>query len=187
VPVPEEGSVVGVVGVQFDDTLNVRSGPGVAFDVIMALEPTQSGIAGTGEGWQLPSGSVWWKIEADGGVGWANQQYLSRLGQVDDVTSVVVEQLGEIPIAETMLDLGLVVANAYVDPDVGSEVVVSVAPSVGDLGEVTYDVTGFGDDSVGGVRLHVFGQLNDSGDGFSLMAVEATTLCQRGVSDGICV
>jgi len=23
------------------------------------------GIAGTGEGWQSPSGSVWWKVEAE--------------------------------------------------------------------------------------------------------------------------
>jgi hypothetical protein len=187
VPVPGEGAILGVVGVWHDDMLNIRSGPDVTFDVIANLEPNQTGIAGTGEGWQLPSGSVWWRIEADGVDGWADQQFLSRLGGVDDLTSFVVGELGEIPVAETMLDLGLIVANTFADVDSGSHVVVSVAPTVGDLGEVTYDVTGLGDDSVGGYRLTIFGQPTDSGGDFSLMAVEATTVCQRAVSDGLCV
>ena len=42
-------------------------------------------------------------------------------------------------------------------------------------------------DSEGGIRLHIFGQPTDSGEGFSLMAVEATRMCQRGVSEGRCV
>jgi hypothetical protein len=187
VPVPNEGPNLGVVGVRHDDTLNVRSGPDVTFDVIATLEPNQTGIEGTGEGWQLPTGSVWWRIEADGAVGWAIQQFLSRLGGVDDLTSLVVGELGETPVAETMSDLGLIVANTFAYVDGGSDVVVSVAPTVGDLGEVTYDVIGLGDDSVGGYRLHIFGQPTDSGGGFSLMAVEATAMCQRGVSGGLCV
>ena len=187
VPVPSEGAILGVVGVRHDDMLNVRSGPGVTFAVIATLEPTQMGIAGTGEGWQLPSGSAWWKVEADGVAGWANQQFLSRLGDADDLTSFVVTRLGGIPVAETMLDLGLIVANTFADVDSGSNVLVSVAPTVVDLGEVTYDVVGLGDDSVGGYRLHIFGQPTDSGGGFSLMAVEATTMCQRAVSSGLCV
>ncbi len=184
---PGEGAILGVVGVRHDDMLNIRSGPDVTFDVIATLEPNQTGIAGTGEGWQLPSGSVWWRIEADGVDGWANQQFLSRLGGADDLTSFVVGELGEIPVAETMLDLGLIVANTFADADSGSHVVVSVAPTVGDLGEVTYDVTGLGDDSSGGYRLAIFGQPSGSGGGFSLMAVKATTMCQRGVWGGLCV
>jgi hypothetical protein len=187
VPVPNEGPILGVVGVRHDDTLNVRSGHDVTFDVIATLEPNQTGIVGTGEGWQVPTGSVWWRIEVDGVVGWANQRFLSRLGGVDDLTSFVVGELGEIPVAMTMLGLGLIVADTFADVDSGSDVVVSVAPTVGDLGEVTYDVIGLGDDSVGGYRLHIFGQPTDSGGGFSLMAVEATAMCQRGVSGGLCV
>ena len=53
---------------------------------------------------------------------------------------------------------------------------------VGDLGEVTYDVIGFPDDSVTGVRLHVFGE--PSGNGFVLRTVESTTLCARGATGG---
>ncbi len=187
VPVPAEGAIVGVVGVRHDDVLNVRSGPGIDFPVVATLGPTRSGITGTGNGWQLPSGAVWWEIDAGGVVGWANQRYLSRLDGVDDMTSFVVDRLGEIPAAETMLDLGLLVANALADADVGSDVVMSVAPSVGDLGEVTYDVVGLGDDSLAGWRLHVFGEPTGGGEGFSLKSVEATVFCQRGISDGRCV
>ena len=112
VPLPAEGAVLGVVGVQFDDTLNVRSGPGISFDVAVELEATTTGISGTGNGWRLPSGSLWWEIDTAQGTGWANSRFLSRLDGVDDLTSLVVSGLGEIPAAETMLDLGLVVANA---------------------------------------------------------------------------
>jgi hypothetical protein len=187
VPIPEEGAVIGVIGVAHDDTLNVRSGPGISFDIVAELDPTLTGISGTGGGWQLPSGSVWWEIEVGGGVtGWANQRFLSRLGGVDDLTSLVVERLGEIPAAETMLDLGLAVGDAFLFSEGGS-IVMTVAPTVGDLGEVTFDVVGIGDDSVGGYRLHIFGQPSEGGEGFSLKSVEATVFCQRGLSGEICV
>lgn len=62
----------------------------------------------------------------------------------------------------------------------------SVAPTMGDLGEVTYDVIGLGDDATLGYRLHVFGQAVS--DGISLHSVERTALCTRGVTtDGLCV
>jgi len=185
VPVPDEGAIIGVIGVRYDDTLNVRTGPGIDFDVIAELDPTLMGITGTGAGWQLPSGSVWWEIEIDGVTGWANQRFLSRIGDVDDVTALIVERLGQIPTAATMLDLANTVGNEFVFEEDGT-LVVTVAPTEGDLGEVTVDVVGVGDDSVGGQRLHIFGQPNE-GAGFSLMTVEATIFCQRGVSGGVCV
>lgn len=187
VPVADEGPIIGVVGVASDDTLNVRAGPGVEFEVVATLEATQTGIAGTGRGWLPPGSSPWWEIEADGVVGWANQRFLSRLGGTTDVTSMVVSQLGQTPLAETMLDLGLTVADVFADRDVSSDIVVVAPPTVGDLGEITIDVVGLGDDSVGGYRLHVFGQPTESGEAFSLMAVESTALCRRGVSEELCV
>lgn len=185
VPEPEEGTIIGVVGVRHDDTLKLRSGPAVSFDVLATLDPTFDRITGTGEGWQLPSGEVWWKIDA-GVQGWANQRFMSRLSDVDDVTSIIVDRLGEIPAAETMLDLGLMAVDAFAGFAVPT-IVVSVAPTVDDLGEITLDAVGIGDDSEGGFRLHVFGQPTDGGEGFSLMSVEAMRFCQRGVVEGQCV
>ncbi len=64
----------------------------------------------------------------------------------------------------------------------------SVGPTVGDLGEVTYDLGGLGDDSVWGWRLHVFGAPDEDGKGFSLKSVEGTIFCLRAVDEeGRCV
>lgn len=56
----------------------------------------------------------------------------------------------------------------------------SVAPSVGDLAEVTYDVVGIPDDAGLGYRLHVFARPDDIGDGFTMSTLEVTDLCRRG-------
>ena len=78
-------------------------------------------------------------------------------------------------------------ADVYANRDVDSDIVVVVPLAVGDLGEITIDVIGLADDSLGGLRLHVFGQPAETGEAFSLAAVESTTLCMRGVSDELCV
>jgi hypothetical protein len=181
VPVPEEGPVIGVVGVSFDDVLNLRSGPGTQFDVVAELDPTTGGLAGTGAGWQLPGGDVWWEIERDGVVvGWANQRHLARLGDTTDQTASVVDYLGGIPEAGSLEELAGIVAGAR-----GGGAVVVVAPTEGDLGEITVDLVGFADDSVKGERLHVFAAR--TGDAWVLKSVEQIVFCQRGVYDGICV
>ena len=93
------------------------------------------------------------------------------------------------PSSDDLLELGRTVAEALASVDPPSKITVTVEPAVGDLGEVTYDVIGLGDDSVHGYRLHVFAQPSETDDTFSLMSVERTYLCGRGVSDGgeLCV
>lgn len=186
--VPEEGAVLAVIGVEFDDVLNVRAGPGTDQEIVATLAPTADDVISGGEGRILPS-SIWYLVTtADGVTGWASSSFLGQLGAVDDVTSQVVASLGEIPVAETMLELGLIVAEELASEDPPSKITVTVAPTVGDLGEVTYDVVGLGDDAVRGVRLHVFGQEDESGEAFSLKAVEQTVICGRAVTDdGLCV
>lgn len=70
------------------------------------------------------------------------------------------------------------------DEEPESDIVQVTEVSEGDLTEVTYDVIGLGDDSILGFRLHIFAE--ESGAGFTLRTVEATVLCGRGVSDGLC-
>ena len=82
---------------------------------------------------------------------------------------MVIDQFGEVPGAETMLDLGFIVAESFAR-GAFAEIVLVVAPTVGDLGEITYDVIGFGDDPRGG-RVHVFG--DPIVEAFTLNAVEA--------------
>jgi hypothetical protein len=184
---PRAGDEVAVVGVAHDDVLNVRAAPGTDSDVIAELAPTATGLIGTGRARSLPE-SIWFEVEVEGVTGWVSSAFIGYLGLTDDATAEVIETLGETPGAETMLDLGLIVAEAMGSDEPPSRIVMSVAPSVGDLGEVTYDVVGFGDDALGGVRLHVFGDPAEGGESFVLSNVERTFICSRGVTDdGFCL
>lgn len=184
---PLAGDVLGVVGVRHDDVLNVRSGPGVGYAILTGLDPLEGDVVAKGNTWYIP-GAFWIEVEAGGVEGWVNLRYVAYLGDTDDITSRVIADLGETPEAETMLDLGLIVAEAVAFEGEGAiDPVVSVAPSVGDLGEVTYDVFSSADDSIGGYRVHVFGTPSESGEGFILESVEATVFCSRGVGGGVCI
>jgi hypothetical protein len=184
---PLAGDVLGVVGVRHDDVLNVRSGPGVGYSILTGLDPLEDDVVAKGDTWYIP-GAFWIEVEAGGVEGWVNLRYVAYLGDTDDMTSRLIADLGERPEAETMLDLGMIVAEAVAFEGEGArDPVVSVAPSVGDLGEVTIDVLGSADDSIGGYRLHVFGMPSESGEGFVLGSVEATVFCSRGVSGGVCI
>ena len=179
--------VVAVVGVQFGDVLNVREGPGTGYEIVTTLAPQADDVIATGRHRLLDS-SIWNEVAANGVVGWVNSQFLGYLGGVDDLTAIVVDSLGGIPEAETMVELGDIVAESFRKDEGGFRYKISGAPSVGDLGEITVDVLGLADDALLGYRLHIFGQPTAGGEGFSLMSVEATSICGRGVTDdGICV
>ena len=63
-----------VVNVEHWDVLNVRSGPGVQYQIIAMLKP--------GEGCIVPSGEYsgnWMRIDAHGKTGWVNSYYLARI------------------------------------------------------------------------------------------------------------
>lgn len=179
-----EGDVLMVVGVSHDDVLNVRAGPGIAYEIVATIDPEGTATA-TGEARDIGR-SIWYRIGVGGTTGWVNASFLAFGGATDDVTAAVVENLGEYPTAATLEELGRIVAGTHATTDPESSVVLSVAPSVGDLGEVAYDVIGLGDDSIYGYRLRVFA--DPVGDGFALHTVERTDLCGRGVDlAGVCV
>jgi hypothetical protein len=186
---PAEGSVLGVVGVAHDDVLNVRAGPSVGQDIVTTLDPTAADVVATGRSWWKPR-SIWFEVTVAGTTGWVNSRFLGYFSFTDDATAEVVRELGGVtPRAETMLDLGRIVAEAFIfeTEEATPRVTVVVAPTVDELGEVTYDLIGFLDDSIAGFRLRVLGA--PDGDGFSLVRVERTFLCwsDRGLSpDGLC-
>lgn len=184
---PAAGDEVAVVGVAHDDVLNLRAAPGTDSEVLAELAPTATGLIATGRARSLPE-SIWFEVAVEDVTGWVSSAFVGYLGLTDDATAELIEALGETPEAETMLDLGLIVAEAMSSDEPPSRIVMSVAPVVGDLGEVTYDVVGFGDDALGGVRLHIFGDPAEGGEGFVLSNVERTYICSRGVTDdGFCL
>jgi hypothetical protein len=180
---PVEGDVLMVIGVGHDDVLNLRALPGVEYDIVGKLAPDYMNMIARGVTRQVPD-ALWVAVTADGTDGWVNMRYIGYEGPTDDLTHVVVEQIGY-PTADTMTELGLVVAAVFASEDPESEIVVVVAETVGDLGEVTYDIIGLGDDAVRGLRAHVFGEPGSVG--FSLKSAEVTTICARGITpDGVC-
>ena len=174
-----------VVGVAFDDVLNLRELPGVPYEIVSGIPPTAKNVFAHGITRQL-STSFWIAVEHGNFAGWVNYRFVGYEGQTDDATSEVVADLGELPTAETVLNLGMIVAETFASSDEPvSSIVVVEAPTLGDLGEVTIDVIGLGDDALLGFRLHVFAQ--PDGDGFGLKSVERTIICGRGItSDGLC-
>ena len=179
-PYIDAGDVLGVIGVAHDDVLNVRAGPATDFPVVTTLEPTAYGLLSTGRSREV-DGRFWHEVAVGDVTGWASGRYLSFIGPTFDDTSRVVASLGHVR-AETMTALGREVSSFYVpvEPEVEPRVVMTVAPEVGDLGEVTYDVVGILDDAGAGYRLHVIAQPDDPGGGFTLRTVEVTDLCLRG-------
>ena len=184
---PGDGDRVAVVGVGFDDVLNLRAAPGADQEILAELDPTYGDMIALGQARQLPQ-SIWFLVEANGVPGWVSSRFVGYIGATDDITSFVVSEVGEIPSAETMLDMADIVAATLASEEPPSRITVTRAPTVGDLGEVTIDIVGLGDDAQLGWRLVIFAQPVEGGGGFSLMAVEATALCGRGVTAaGLCV
>lgn len=184
---PTAGQVLGVVGVPSGDVLNVRAAPGADQRIVATLDPLADDVVATGAARRLAE-SIWQEVTEEDVTGWVNRAFLAWLGGTDDVTAQIIDVLSERPSAKTMLELGRIVAETRASDQPPSRMTVTVAPTAGDLGEITYDVVGLGDDSVFGERLHVFGRPLDDGRGFSLANVERTLLCARGVTDdGLCV
>lgn len=181
----EEGDELAVIGVADDDELNLRAKPGTDQDVLAALSPTADGLEASGRARQLPS-SIWFEVSVGGQTGWVSSAFVSYLGLVDDATAEYLDLVGEAPSAETMTALGAAVAQEFASDDPPSTIVQTVAPTVGDLGEVTYDVVGIGDDAVRGFRLHIFAFVDEGDEAFTLRTIERTTLCTRGLAGELC-
>lgn len=182
---PPPGRSLAVVGVAAGRTLAVRSLPGPGHPALTTLAPVATGVVATGRA-RLVGSTVWDEVTAHKVTGWAEATHLAAPAHPTDLTAEVVQRLGRRPVAETMLDLGTEVAQVYVSTEPPSTVTVSVSPSVGDLGEITVDVVGLGDDSVTAMRLHVFG--TPGTQSFTLKSVEGTPFCSRGVAaSGRCV
>lgn len=182
-----EGAELGVVGVDADDVLNLRTGPGADFDVVAELEPTAEGLIATGNNRSVPNG-IWYQVEFDGEIGWVNARYTAYLGSTADLT-------GELPgdlTAPTPDDLARRIAEARGFDEPGSEgpdpeIVIVDRPEGGREDPIVVDIVGLADDSVTGERLRI-GLRPVSGGGVGWDRVEATVLCTRGLSDdGICV
>lgn len=68
-----------MVGVPFDDVLNLRAAPGVDQRTVARLDPLADDVVATGAARQLAQ-SIWHEVTAEGVTGWANRAFLAWLG-----------------------------------------------------------------------------------------------------------
>ncbi len=181
----QTGDSLAVIGVAYDDRLNIRSAPGINQRIVARVSSDTVNLVASGRARALTR-SVWYEVTIDGVTGWASSTYLGVPGNTHDPTSSFRDSA---PVGVSMSELGRYIAEEYGADQPSARIVRSGAPSVGgDVSDVMFDITGFSDDSIAAVRIHVFATPHDSGDGFVLKAVEATTFCQRGVDTfGLCI
>ncbi len=181
---PSAGDVLAVIGVESDDVLNVRQAPGINQDIVATAPPLSHNLIAVGNTRALPN-SIWIEITLNGTPGWVSYSFVGYLGDTDDATAEVVADYGSIPSGASVDEVVEFTLATFVSVDPQSRVTRPAAPIVGDPTEVTVDVVGIGDDAVRGYRLHIFVQL-EAGV-YSLMSVERTYICGRGVSGGLCL
>ena len=119
-----------VAFVTADDTLNVRSGPGVANGVVGELAPFASGVRITGPG-QMVAGSTWVPITVGGLTGWVNGRFLTETMSesafcqdaavtklLADLETAVINQDGNLLAQLVHLERGLRIHHAWWNPEV---------------------------------------------------------------------
>lgn len=189
---PPAGTELAIVGVQWDDTLNFRAGPGVEEPVVVdiaALPADPPVIAATGEAWQFP-GSIWWQVTVDGDEVWASQAFLGMLGAETDITDSFAG-----PAGTSSLEAAADTILTTLDDSAGElrvrHVIEPLMFEVG--GRAIVDVLGYQDDAVKGERftIEVEPVFDESGDepvivDLTIVSVTSTPICSRGVSGGLC-
>lgn len=170
---PAAGISLAIIGVQAQEILNLRIGPGIEFESVARLTPDTSLIA-TGRNRDLGgSAGIWYQVRAGDDVGWVIATYVAELGASRDVT----DRFQPPPTATTRSGLVDAVVAAW-DPS-GTAVIVYGPIVIQDL-QVRVDVLSPGDDSVLGARLFVVA--TDDGGTYTVTRVTATQLCARGAS-----
>lgn len=173
-----------VIGVSHDDFLNLRELPGTSFEVVGTIPADYRALIALGNTRDIGT-AFWIEVDYEGTVGWVHMGFVGFEGRTDDMTAFVIDELGERPSADSMAELGLTVAELFASDEPESDLVMVAPEVVDDVGEVSYDVIGLGDDSVRGLRVHVIAEPFEGG--FTLRTVEVTTICGRGVTtDELC-
>ena len=117
-------------------------------------------------------------------IRWVNLRDVAYVGDTYDATADRLLALGGRPSVRTMIELGRIVTESMRSPEAEPtpRIVFVETETVGDLGEVTYDLIGLAGDSMRGYRVRVFSEPVDGG--FVLRNVEVPNLCARDVGEG---
>lgn len=196
---PVAGEVLDVVGVRYDDVLNIRDQANASSSIVATAAPFAANpqLISGGEG-LLINGGAWWKLTVNGTPAWANASFL---GQVSPNTEDLMPTLTTNMSSTTSADLNALIVDIAAALAAGPtpSVVLSTEPVGLDAigSEATIDVLGIGDDSVMGWRIrilfnNVFDDINAQNPqliGVELVAADGFPICHRGLqaSSGLCI
>jgi hypothetical protein len=180
---PARGQPMVVVGVRYDDELNLRTLPDPAAPVVATAAPlaTTPLIRSAGEG-RLLDRSAWWYVSVDDRSAWANMSFLGSVASPSDAFADLRDQLPAVEADD--LD-ALVTAIAELEGGEEPRPVVTLASRPTATG-VTFDLIGLGDDAVKGLRFAITVEPTALGS-VRLTAALRTPICSRGVSGGLCL
>jgi hypothetical protein len=189
-PGPQAGDLVAVVGVEYDDVLNFREGPGISYKIIGSAEPTAADIPVTGKARLLPT-SIWYEITTSGANGWVSGAFIGLLGATDDATLEVYAMLGAPLGDDDLAALGAAIASSFLSDEEGGWIALVETSEGGSptaVSSITYDVVGLADDAIKGYRLVIHATQDIDEGPYTLHSVERTSVCWRAVdADGLCV
>lgn len=180
-----------------DGGLVTHVSPGVAAEVIEVLADGLGPLSIAGCQQNLTTNSVWWLVD---GRGWVNARYLESyvdfegLDWQPGLSEPIDDDFFANLIGIEALDLDTL-AQLIGDQLAEDPTVIMLGNFMGvDArgGIAGYDVYGLRDDSVAGYRLRVIVDFVKDADaneilGFRVSSVTGRAICQRGVSDGLCV
>ena len=179
---PSDGKILAVVGVEYWDILEVHSDPGESPPLVGTLEPLDDSIISLGQARILPQ-SIWYCIEWQNGTGaWASSYYLSYLADPHPVSNP--DRWVDLN-AANLEDFLEEVESEYERP-ADSEggplrIVISDLDYINN--EVSFDVIGFLDDSVKGLRLTFSTSVEPDGS-LTVSSVQSRAMCVRGGGPG---
>ena len=179
---PSDGKILAVVGVEYWDILEVHSDPGESPPLVGTLEPLDDSIISLGQARILPQ-SIWYCIEWQNGTGaWASSYYLSYLADPHPVSNP--DRWVDLN-AANLEDFLEEVESEYERPAESEggpmRIVISDLDYINN--EVSFDVIGFLDDSVKGLRLTFSTSVEPDGS-LTVSSVQSRAMCVRGGGPG---
>ncbi len=202
---PAKNTIMHVVGVRFDDVLNLRKAPGANAKLVTSKAPGPlllPQLVSLGSGWLPDDGGAWWHVEInDSGNAhhgmhvWAHTNYLKPLAAASNKTNDIVQIIGSDYSGVENLKQKLLQLRS--DDSSSPKSVISQDELGLDAsgGSVQIELLGYKDDSIYGEIFYVTftNQWNSSEandrriTGQQIGQILVTPVCQRGVSDGLCL
>ncbi len=202
---PAKNTVMHVVGVRFDDVLNLRKAPGANAELVTSKAPGPlpfPQLLSLGSGWLLDNGAAWWHAEINdpgnarhGLHVWAHTNYLKPLAAASNKTNAIVQIIGSDYSGVENLKQKLLQLRS------GDSSSIKIVVSQDEMGldasggSVQIELLGYKDDSVyGEIFYFTFTNQWDNSKandrkitGQQIGQILVTPVCQRGVSDGLCL